>query len=104
VGIHDIDEPAEVIAAADRYRTAATEVTDQVGGTVRRLAPPRRAASSLDRELEARLDSVTNALGQAVTQLAARVAATHRSAVEAARALGDADQEGAERIRDAGLD
>jgi|GEM_PF-4492644 len=100
--VHDIDDPAEVIAAAARYHTAAAAVTDCVAGTLRQLVLPRRVESVLDRELAARLDWVAETLGRGAAGHAAHADASVRSAVAAVRALEDADRVGAGHIRESG--
>ncbi|WP_216897858.1 hypothetical protein [Nocardia alni] len=100
--VHDIDDPEEVIAAAGRYRLAASAVTDRVEGTLRELVLPRRAESVLDRALAARLHWVCAALSRRVDGHVARVDTSIRFAVTAVRALEDADRTGAGHIRGSG--
>ncbi len=98
--IHDIDDPQEVIAAAGRYRAAASAVTDRVEGALRELVLPGGAESALDRALEARLHWVRAALARAVDGHVARTDTNIRFAVTAVRGLEDADRTGAGHIRE----
>ena len=102
MGIHDIDEPAEVIAAAERYHSAATDIADQIGAVVRSLALPACPQSSLDRALAAQLDGVTAGLERSAADHAARAGASRDAAVAAVRALEEADRAGAGVVRRAG--
>jgi hypothetical protein len=98
--VHDIDEPAEVIAAADRYHGAATDFADRIGAVVRSLVLPVRPQSPLDRALMARLDQVTAGLDRAATDHVARAGASRGAAVAVVRALEEADRTGAGLVRD----
>lgn len=99
-----MDAPAEVIAAAGRYRTAATEFADGIARTLRGLAVPRHESCPLDREFVSRLEWITTTLGAAAVERAARVADTHTAMVASVRALEEADETGAGVVRRTGLD
>jgi len=97
--LHDMDDPAEVLAAAGRYRTAAAAVSDGIARILRELALPQQGRSPLDRELVARLDWITTTLGDAAAGRDAHVADTHTAVTDSVHALEEADRSGARIVQ-----
>lgn len=102
--VHDIDEPAEVIAAVGRYHLAVSGVADRVASILDALAPAVRPASPLDRALVSRLDALTRALSRSAAGQVARADASRRAAIDVVGALENADRTGAGLVRDASAD
>ncbi|MGF6887652.1 hypothetical protein ABIA39_006243 [Nocardia sp. GAS34] len=97
--LHDMDSPAEVLAAAGRYHTAASSVAEGIARILRELTAPQPGRSPLDRELLARLGWITESLAAVADGHGDRVADTHSAATDSVLALEEADASGA-RILD----
>ncbi|MET9489852.1 hypothetical protein [Nocardia sp. NPDC006630] len=87
----DIDEAAEVLAAASRFTGAATGAAGRIATTVDDLELRSRPESALDRDLVAALHWVKTAVAQAVQGDDGQADATYLLAVARVDALTATD-------------
>lgn len=90
----DIDDPAEVLAAAGRSAVTGAAAVGQAVQTARHLVVHPRECSPFDEDLIARLDSLRGVITETATATGTRSAATYHHVAQAIPALADADAVG----------
>ncbi|MGQ4619696.1 hypothetical protein [Nocardia sp. R7R-8] len=95
----DTDEPHEVVAAAQRFRTAITTVGGRVQQISGGFVAPRRPESEIDRRLVAQTQWIEAAFERAIRANGRRADATTAVTSQVASTLGDADHAGAAAVR-----
>ncbi|MFE2961012.1 hypothetical protein [Nocardia tengchongensis] len=90
----DIDDPAEVLAAAGRSAVAGAAAVGRAVQTARHLVVHPRECSQFDEDLIARLDSLRGVVTETATATGVRSAATYHQVAQAIPALIDADAVG----------
>ncbi|MFE3081481.1 hypothetical protein ACFXG7_35910 [Nocardia tengchongensis] len=95
----DIDEPAEVIAAAGRVTAASAAVTSHVNAVIGALVPAGEASSELDRVLiEALRSSLASAFGSATAAHDVRSATIYTDTTQAVSELAAAEEDAGRAI------
>ncbi|WP_331723073.1 hypothetical protein [Nocardia sp. NBC_00511] len=98
----DIDEPHEVLAAADLVATASTAATERLSKALTLLVPQGVGLSPLDRDLTATAGWIRTTLAEAVAGNGQIVADTYRHTAEAVQSLAAVDSAGGVAVERAG--
>lgn len=96
----DTDDPHEVVAAAQKFRTAINTVGGQVQQIIAGFVAPRRPESEIDRQLVACTDKWIKSPCEAAAHANGRhVDATTAVTAQVTYTHGEADREGAAAVR-----
>ncbi|MBF6189785.1 MULTISPECIES: hypothetical protein [Nocardia] len=95
----DTDDPHEVVAVAQKFRTAINTVGSQVGQISGDFVVPRRPESEIDRRLTAHTQWMKTTFERAVRANGRRVDATTEVTTQVTYTHGDADRAGAAAVR-----